>query len=85
MIADVPQNAVIEEIFWSGSDAGAFTTSLEDHDGCKSLLVLPSDQPCSRRDVQAVEVLVTEMLEDPAQAAARCPSQPSLPSLPFLP
>lgn len=48
-----------------------FTSSLEDVDGCKSLLVLPSDQPSSRRDVQAVDALLEEMLAEPAAAADR--------------
>lgn len=54
------------------TEAGGLTSSIEDLDGCKSLLVLPSDQPSSRRDVQAVEALLDEMLADPAAAVDRC-------------
>ncbi len=53
-------------------NAGDFASSLEDLDGCKSLILLPSDQPSSRRDVQAVETLLEEMLSDPTAAADRC-------------
>ena len=54
------------------SYSGGFTTSLEDLDGCKSLMVLPSDQPSSRRDVQAVNALLEDMLADPGGSAERC-------------
>ena len=44
---------------------------MEDTDGCKSLMVLPSDLPSSRRDAQAVEALLADMLAEPTAAAEK--------------